>query len=867
MRLTLRTLLAWRDRVLPEVEQDELNLKIESSAIARQLADRMSLVVGRKRLAAPRVIGKGLGGDANSVAEYLDNTLDPTKLEPLERILLESDIQLAEVTATHELLAAIVSDDEACKPLDATGRSRLLAALIPWMTSSPESPFNEKTSLHETKGDHNNRYGISEVDEVEEYDENGMPIVDTVKIRRSNAEERKNRADRLEERAAMLSVVAEESAIEAIELESVSRARSRRSSTRTAWISAGVAIAILVVLVIVLAQSVMKMKNGNQKVARDANNKPVANNAQAAARPAFVPAAGLVPAVGVGEINREDRETQGEIDPRDSEIVPSHETDSSDEGSSPNSGVAENAADVPPPDQSPEPPTSDEESMTHEENSLNASSDESQAEPVDESPFPEESPFAIPKPLVAPKPQPKDPGVSPSIAPDDAVAIVSPRTPSGLKRPSLPGAEMTQNENNEPDPATPSQQIFGTIGATPLVLQKVEALGVNAWKIAKKGSPISSHEEFLVPAAIALRPEIVVRGVTIRLEQVTLAIVEVGEDNIPSIEVLFGRAMMQSNDPNATIRVRAGGLSGTIESGLSQPFGIEVQLHQPNGANPEVNEAVVKAVFATTGRSQPLCIRWSKESSGADGQSSDKFELSSTESIQWDSRQPGSWKKLSGPRNSASLDWLVSPATKIEKYQQSVGESLAKGIESKESLVSALLELAGDKRSENRIAAVSTLALLGQYDELIELLSKEKQDNGLKDGEWTQMASSIVPLALSRGIKSATRFRESLEKKSPVGTAELLYKLINGYSNDELEAGEDQVLIDALDNEHMVVRRYAILKLLDIVEGAEWFKEADRQKYKVDRSEASRKESLKWWRQQLDQKRIRRVSKDSKSDV
>jgi len=63
------------------------------------------------------------------------------------------------------------------------------------------------------------------------------------------------------------------------------------------------------------------------------------------------------------------------------------------------------------------------------------------------------------------------------------------------------------------------------------------------------------------------------------------------------------------------------------------------------------------------------------------------------------------------------------------------------------------------------------------------------------------------------------------------------------------------------------VRRYAILKLLDIVEGAEWFKEADRQKYKVDRSEASRKESLKWWRQQLDQKRIRRVSKDSKSDV
>ena len=217
MRLTLRTLLAWRDRVLPEVEQDELNLKIELSPIARQLADRMSLVVGRKRLAAPRVIGKGLGGDANSVAEYLDNTLDPTKLEPLERILLESDIQLAEVTATHELLAAIVSDDEACKPLDATGRSRLLAALIPWMTSSPESPFNEKTSLHETKGDHNNRYGISEVDEVEEYDENGMPIVDTVKIRRSNAEERKNRADRLEERAAMLSVVAEESAIEAIE--------------------------------------------------------------------------------------------------------------------------------------------------------------------------------------------------------------------------------------------------------------------------------------------------------------------------------------------------------------------------------------------------------------------------------------------------------------------------------------------------------------------------------------------------------------------------------------------------------------------------------------------------------------------------
>ena len=105
MRLTLRTLLAWRDGLLSGPEKEELSARVTEGSVAQTLLDRMQAVEKRPDIEPPKVEGRGLGADANSVAEYLENVLDPENLEAFERICLESDRQLAEVSACHAVLA------------------------------------------------------------------------------------------------------------------------------------------------------------------------------------------------------------------------------------------------------------------------------------------------------------------------------------------------------------------------------------------------------------------------------------------------------------------------------------------------------------------------------------------------------------------------------------------------------------------------------------------------------------------------------------------------------------------------------------------------------------------------------------------
>lgn len=108
MRLTLRTLLAWHDGVLPPEEQRQFGERVAASNAATQLATRIRSAVGHDALAAPRIDAWGAADDANSVAAYLDNRLPAEQIELFERTCLESDVQLAEVGACHGMLADLV---------------------------------------------------------------------------------------------------------------------------------------------------------------------------------------------------------------------------------------------------------------------------------------------------------------------------------------------------------------------------------------------------------------------------------------------------------------------------------------------------------------------------------------------------------------------------------------------------------------------------------------------------------------------------------------------------------------------------------------------------------------------------------------
>ena len=110
MRLTLRTMLAYLDDILDPEDTKQLGQKITESDFASDLVYRTLNSKRRVNLSAPRLDGTGIGSDPNSVAEYLDNTLEESRIPEFEKICLESEMHLGEVASCHTILTKVVEE-------------------------------------------------------------------------------------------------------------------------------------------------------------------------------------------------------------------------------------------------------------------------------------------------------------------------------------------------------------------------------------------------------------------------------------------------------------------------------------------------------------------------------------------------------------------------------------------------------------------------------------------------------------------------------------------------------------------------------------------------------------------------------------
>ena len=143
MRLTLRTLLAYLDNVLDPNDAKVLQEKVAHGRLARGMVDRIQAVMSRPKLAAPKVDARGTSGDANVVAEYLDNTLSPQHVVDFEQACLGEDARLAEVAGCHQILSIVLAKPAVISPSLRNRIRQLGNSVQPPPVESDEAAFRE----------------------------------------------------------------------------------------------------------------------------------------------------------------------------------------------------------------------------------------------------------------------------------------------------------------------------------------------------------------------------------------------------------------------------------------------------------------------------------------------------------------------------------------------------------------------------------------------------------------------------------------------------------------------------------------------------------------------------------------------------
>lgn len=110
MRLTLRTLLAYLDDILEDGDIQTLKAKIEESGLATQLIARIRNSVDHREIGALSPDAIGPLENANVMGEYLDSTLSPEQIAEIEQLCMESDTSLAEAAACHQILTVVLGE-------------------------------------------------------------------------------------------------------------------------------------------------------------------------------------------------------------------------------------------------------------------------------------------------------------------------------------------------------------------------------------------------------------------------------------------------------------------------------------------------------------------------------------------------------------------------------------------------------------------------------------------------------------------------------------------------------------------------------------------------------------------------------------
>jgi hypothetical protein len=743
MRLTLRTMLAYLDGILESEDAQDIGKKIEESAFASDLIHRIRDLLRRPSVNAPDSTSAGPSLGPNAVAEYLDNTLPPEKVTEFEKICLDSDIHLAEVSACHQILTLVLGEPAEIEP---AGRQRMYDIHV----QSSQSTADE--------------IPISADSQTEIVLPPPPPVFSAT---RTDAETQR--------KARPKPTIPE---------------YLREPTKKYRWVSFATAGVLAVCLLIVLLKALgcfepdTSMGNMLVRLGMVQENKRVAVETKTTSpQPAKTAS-----------------DTSAKAKPEDK--LTGSESKSSSESAAKASNPAPAAAESAKPSESGTGTVSEPETAAQTGSTPKTDVDQGRdAQPKE--------PAETPK-----QPLPGEPAGNAAV-------------PGGIRPPeekTPPLSEWLGHYTSE------DQILLGGAGAAA------------DWQRVTGKDLLTANERLL--ALPTYRPEITL-GATVKvriLGGTELELLPANAREPPGIKIRFGRIVtMPLANAGARLRIMIGARAGVIT--YVDPEAIvaaEVRnIHAP-GVNPESETARITADFLVTAGH----VLWDET-----GQKT--LEIAAPARFKIVDQLP---PEITTSKNLPK--WDAEPISKLDSgASATISQRLLELPPTRAQL--GLMELAEHRRTEVRSLAIRCLGYLGYFDPMVRVLN-----DAASRQSWSyrsDRSDSIIDQlreAVGRDVETAVAVRKALDSLYPQEAADM-YRMLWGYSDKNLESGEDEKLVKFLENENLALRVLSSWNLKDITEKT--------LSYQPEQTPAKRQQPIQRWKQRLEAKEIRIKTAEEKA--
>lgn len=861
-------MLAYIDEILDPATAQEMRQRIEASDRAEELMNRIrECREPRSRPDAPAIDAQGIATDANSIAEYLDNTLPAEQVPDFERVCLDSDGHLAEVAACHQLLAQALDKKT---HIPASLRTRLHQMVPADRSARPEPqapPMSAPSKPHlplET----------ARTSDVPNNHKQSMPVRPA----------RSDRAWRTDSGPVGAPAVAP---------------KQKRSPLRTFAIAAMVTLLLSAAGIIAMSDRLSWLSELAMGPATSSQDEQVSPEDSEQLTPSIVdtgqnaespvaPEPPLIATTPPAESADSQEPAAEPAPPSPSSVADASAAGPTPAGTTPagtEPAGAETAATTTPstssaatsePDaphinpfvkalnglESPSAPSADAPSTDASPAATATAGAATPAAPAPAEPAPAEpttAPGAGAEPVPPPSPAAVDIAgetASPAEPAADASASSGTTEPGPSLAASDRGAaigkvEFDPSSVSEPEPTAPLEapvpwtiaQFDNNDPLTRLVL--IQSMGGVWTRLAPAAQGTDAVELLSLPA---FRPRVQVDKFQIQLIGATRATLQrSNKERLTGLNLAYGRAIVSnSSDANQQLELGWAGRKGTLTLG---PVGSRVAVEVTPLRVPGTDPMTVAPNFVLEMTMLDGTAEWT------DAEHNDAMPLDPKVGLRTIDNYPlRTWETTAAPAWTDPKQTAPAHRLPIADIQQlgvprQIDLDGAKELERMLSIdgdPQVLLTQTNERRQvEVRSLAVRSLVHLGSADPLVTALGDVNHK-----ASWPLFMAELSA-AIARGPEPATTVKQSLERKYPDQASDLFRTLI-GYNPDQLREGGAQILVDQLESEDLIRRIFAFESLKEITGGKTFNYQPDDRTTRPDRTPRRARTAMTRWREQLD---------------